>query len=49
MTALLSSMEVKEKVAHGGGLSPVAAGELHTPAVPYQSEEWEQGQQYTHQ
>jgi len=32
-TALLLSMEVREKSAHGGGLSPVVAGEVHTPAV----------------
>ena len=33
MTALLSSTAVKVKTAHGGGLSPVVAGQLHTPAV----------------
>ena len=33
MTALLSSTTVKVKPAHGGGLSPVMAGQLHTPAV----------------
>ena len=33
MTALLSSTAVKVKSAHGGGLSPVVAGQLHTPAV----------------
>ena len=33
MTALLSSTAVKVKPEHGGGLSPVVAGELHTPAV----------------
>ena len=32
-TALLSSTAVKVKYAHGGGLSPVVAGQLHTPAV----------------
>ena len=32
-TALLSSTVVKVKNAHGGGLSPVVAGQLHTPAV----------------
>jgi len=29
----LWSMKVREKSAHGGGLCPVEAGELHTPAV----------------
>ena len=33
MTALLSSTAVKVKPEHGGGLSPVVAGQLHTPAV----------------
>ena len=33
MTALLSSTAVKVKCEHGGGLSPVVAGQLHTPAV----------------
>ena len=33
MTALLSSTAVKVKYAHGGGLSPVVAGQLHTPVV----------------
>ena len=33
MTALLSSTTVKVKYEHGGGLSPVVAGQLHTPAV----------------
>ena len=38
MTALLSSTAVKVKstqvkLEHGGGLSPVVAGQLHTPAV----------------
>ena len=33
MTALLRSMEVRERRPHGGGLTPVVAGELHTPAV----------------
>lgn len=32
ITALLWSIEVKEKPAHGGGFSPVVAEELHTPA-----------------
>ena len=32
-TALLSSTAVKAKYAHGGGLSPVVTGQLHTPAV----------------
>ena len=32
-TALLSSTAVKVWPAHGGGLSPVVAGQLHTPAV----------------
>ena len=32
-TALLSSIAVKVKAEHGGGLSPVVAGQLHTPAV----------------
>ena len=32
-TALLSSTVVKVKTEHGGGLSPVVAGQLHTPAV----------------
>ena len=32
-TALLSSTVVKVRPAHGGGLSPVVAGQLHTPAV----------------
>ena len=32
-TALLSSIAVKVKAARGGGLSPVVAGQLHTPAV----------------
>ena len=32
-TALLSSTAVKVKSEHGGGLSPVVAGQLHTPAV----------------
>ena len=32
-TALLSSTAVKVSHAHGGGLSPVVAGQLHTPAV----------------
>ena len=32
-TALLSSTAVKVKYAHGGGVSPVVAGQLHTPAV----------------
>ena len=31
ITALLSSTEVKVKWEHGGGLSPVVAGQLHTP------------------
>ena len=30
-TALLSSTAVKVKAEHGGGLSPVVAGQLHTP------------------
>ena len=33
MTALLSSTAVKVRPVHGGGLSPVVAGQLHTPAV----------------
>ena len=33
MTALLLSTAVKVRPAHGGGLSPVVAGQLHTPAV----------------
>ena len=33
MAALLSSTAMKIKPAHGGGLSPVVAGQLHTPAV----------------
>ena len=33
ITALLSSTAVKVKPAHGGGLSPVVAGQLHIPAV----------------
>ena len=33
MTALLSSTTVKVKLEHGGGPSPVVAGQLHTPAV----------------
>ena len=33
MTALLWSTEVNVNAAHGGGLSPVVTGELHTPAV----------------
>ena len=33
MTALLSSTAVKVKPAHGGGLAPVVAGQLHIPAV----------------
>ena len=33
MTALLSSTTVKVEPAHGGGLSPVVAGQLHIPAV----------------
>ena len=33
MTALLSSTAVKVWPVHGGGLSPVVAGQLHTPAV----------------
>ena len=33
MTALLSSTAVKVSHAHGGGLSPVVAGQLHTPAA----------------
>ena len=33
MTALLSSTAVKVKSENGGGLSPVVAGQLHTPAV----------------
>ena len=33
MTALLSSTAVKVKSEHGGGLFPVVAGQLHTPAV----------------
>ena len=32
-TALLSSTAVKVRQSHGGGLSPVVAGQLHTPAV----------------
>ena len=32
-TALLSSTAVKVRAEHGGGLSPVVAGQLHTPAV----------------
>ena len=32
-TALLSSTAVKVRPEHGGGLSPVVAGQLHTPAV----------------
>ena len=32
-TALLSSTAVKVKTEHGEGLSPVVAGQLHTPAV----------------
>ena len=32
-TALLSSTSVKVRPEHGGGLSPVVAGQLHTPAV----------------
>ena len=32
-TALLSSIAVKVKSEHGGGFSPVVAGQLHTPAV----------------
>ena len=32
-TALLSSTAVKVWLLHGGGLSPVVAGQLHTPAV----------------
>ena len=32
-TALLSSTAVKVRPIHGGGLSPVVAGQLHTPAV----------------
>ena len=31
ITALLSSTAVKVKWEHGGGLSPVVAGQLHTP------------------
>ena len=31
MTALLSSTAVNVNAAHGGGLSPVVAGQLHTP------------------
>ena len=31
ITALLSSTVVKVKPEHGGGLSPVVAGQLHTP------------------
>ena len=30
-TALLSSIVVKVKAEHGGGLSPVVTGQLHTP------------------
>jgi len=33
ITALLLSMEVREKPAHGGGLSPVVERELHVSAV----------------
>ena len=33
MTALLSSTAVKVKPEHGGGLSPVVAGQLHTSGV----------------
>ena len=33
ITALLLSMEVREKPAHGGGLSPVVEGEFHVSAV----------------
>ena len=32
-TALLLSMEVREKPAHGGGLSPVMSGEIQAPVV----------------
>ena len=32
-TALLLPMEVREKPAHGGGLSPVMSGEIHTSVV----------------
>ena len=32
ITALLSSTAVKVKLENGGGLSPVVAGQLHTPA-----------------
>ena len=32
ITVLLSSTAVKVKWEHGGGLSPVVAGQLHTPA-----------------
>ena len=32
-TALLSSTAVKVRPVHGGGLSPVVAGQLHTPAA----------------
>ena len=32
-TALLSSTAVKVRSEHGGGLSPVVAGQLHIPAV----------------
>ena len=31
ITALLSSTAVSVKAEHGGGLSPVVAGQLHTP------------------
>ena len=33
ITALLLSVEVREKSAHGGGLSPVVSGENHTSVV----------------
>ena len=32
-TALLPSNAVKVRAEHGGGLSPVVAGQVHTPAV----------------
>ena len=35
-TALLSSIAVKVRPAHGGGLSPVVAGQLHTPTCTVQ-------------